>query len=196
MEEWAELDAEPDTYDAEDPEGDELEKELDRIPVGEFDDESVGCALPGGNWNTIPFGKPAGCLPRLLVVIDSDANVVPRLRDALARLAHCDGTHGAKTTSVMFYLTDFFPSWQSEWIAHRGALEAALGAQQMCLPPIIRISARGNMQLTFSRPRGARQGDAVCWIAGARQTPVVVDIFGKGSHSCALAVLSKPAIAA
>lgn len=161
MEEWAELDAEPDTYDAEDPEGDELEEELDRIPVGEFDDESGGCALPGGNWNTIPFGKPAGCLPRLLVVIDSDANVVPRLREALAHLAHCDGTRGVKTTSVMFYMTDFFPSWQSQWIAHRGALEAALGVQRMGEPAIIRISVRHRPSLTFftsdRRPAGGRE---------------------------------------
>lgn len=161
MEEWAELDAEPDTYDAEDPEGDELEKELDRIPVGEFDDESGGCALPEGNCNTIPFGEPADCLPRLLVVIDSEGNVVPRLRDALAQLAHCDGTHGVKTTSVMFYLTDFFPSWQSEWIAHRGALEAALGVQRMGEPPVIRISVRGRPQHTFfsseGRPAGGRR---------------------------------------
>lgn len=166
MEDWIALDAEPDTYDAEDPEGDELEKELDRIPVGEFDAESDSCALPGGNWNTIPFGKPADCLPRLIVVIDSDANVVPMLRKALAHLGHCDGTCGVKTTSVMFYLTDFFPSWQSEWIAHRGALEAALGPQQMGLPPIIRISVRGRPQLTFFTSEGRPAGGRLmldCW---------------------------------
>lgn len=119
MEEWVALDAEPDEYGAEDPEGDIIEDELDKVPVEKFDNESgdLGGAL--GDWNTIPFGTPTDCRPRLLVVIDSDANIGPRLRDTLAHLAHCNGTHGAKTSSVMFYLTRFFPSWQEKWIDHR-----------------------------------------------------------------------------
>ncbi len=166
MEEWAEVGAEPDPYDAKDPKGDPLVDALDRIPVDEFDDEYGGSVLPGwDDWNTIPFGTQTGCRPRLLVVIDSDANIAPRLRDTLARLAHCNGTHGAKTGSVMFYLTGFFPSWQSEWIAHRASLEAALGSQKMDAPPIIRISVRGRPQHTFftseGRPAGGR--DMLDW---------------------------------
>ena len=166
MEEWAEVGAEPDHYDAEDPKGDLLEDELDRIRAWKFDDESGRSVLPGwGDWNTIPFGTPTGCRPRLLVVIDSDVNIVPRLRDTLAHLTHCNGAHGAKTSNVMFYLTGFFPSWQSEWIAHRAALEAALGAQEMGAPPIIRISVRRKPQHTFftseGRPAGGR--DMLDW---------------------------------
>lgn len=181
LEGWSRMYADPDLYDAEDPEGDLIEDEMDKIPVKEFDDDSGHFnwppdhgikdepgGVPGskiGDWNTIPFGVPADCRQRLLVVINSDANIAPRLRDTLAHLAYCNGAHGAKTSSVMFYLTGFFLSWQSEWIAYRAALEAALGAQKMGAPPIIRISVRRKPQHTFftseGRPAGGR--DMLDW---------------------------------
>jgi hypothetical protein len=152
MEEWVALDAEPDDYDAQDSVGDTLEDDLDGLPVDRLDDWPSH--VPG-DWNTIPFGSPGECRRRLLVVIDRDAMVVQRLRETRAHLAKCPDT-----TSVMFYLTGFFSSWQGAWIANRGALEVALGSQRPGQPPIIRISVRGRRQHTFftseGRPAGGR----------------------------------------
>lgn len=160
MEDWSWMDGEPDLYDGEDPEGNRVEAELDKVPVEKFDDKSGDLAGPFGGWNTIPFGAPADCRRRLLVVINSDFNIARRLRAAERHLKRCDGTHGVKTISVTFYLTGFFPSWQEKWIDHRARLEAALGPQQRGQPPIIRICVRGRPYHTFftseGRPAGGR----------------------------------------